>query len=53
MLLGDFSFGKKCVCDIKEKEGEYGNKLYFYSCNGEWLMDSHCSCYDFVLFRVW
>ncbi len=32
--------GKKCVCDIKKRGGEYGSRLYFYHCNGKCLMDS-------------
>jgi hypothetical protein len=33
--------GKKFVCDIGEKGGEYGSKMYSYHCNGKWLMDFH------------
>jgi hypothetical protein len=25
--------GKKCVCDIGEKGGKYGNRMYSYYCN--------------------
>jgi hypothetical protein len=35
--------GKKCVCDIENRVGEYGSKLYFHNHNGKWLMDSHGS----------
>jgi hypothetical protein len=34
----------ECMCDSKERGGEYGSKLYFYSCNGKWLMDPQVSC---------
>ncbi len=43
----DFSmryFFWESVCDYRERGGEYANKLYFYSCNGKWLMDPQVSC---------
>jgi hypothetical protein len=33
--------GKKCVCDIGDKGGKYGNILYFDSCNEKWLKVYH------------
>ncbi len=39
MWLGEFSLGKKCVCDIKERGREQESKLYFHYCNGKLLMD--------------
>jgi hypothetical protein len=39
--------GKKCVCDIGDKGGKYGNILNFDSCNGKMVENiSYC----FVLF---
>jgi hypothetical protein len=32
------------VCDSRERGGKYESKLYFYSCNGKWLMDPQVSC---------
>ncbi len=33
------------VCDSRGRGGgEYGSKLYFYSCNRKWLMDPQVSC---------
>jgi len=43
----------KCVCDIGEKGGDYGNRMYSYYCNGKWLIDFHVSCWCLVLLRVW
>ncbi len=34
-----FSKGKRGVCDIEERGGEYGSKLHCYSCNAKWLMN--------------
>jgi hypothetical protein len=45
--------GKKCVCDMGEKGGKYGNRMYSCHCNEKWLMDSHNSYWCLVLFRVW
>jgi len=33
--------GKKHVCDIEERGGEYGSKLYFHYRNGKRQMDFH------------
>jgi hypothetical protein len=41
-------FKKKCVCDIGERGGEYGSRMYFYHCNGKWLLDSHVSLLMFL-----
>ncbi len=29
------------MCDIEERGGKYGSKLYFHYCNGKSLMDFH------------
>jgi hypothetical protein len=39
-----FSKGKRGVCDIEERGGEYGSKLHCYSCNAKWLTNFHDSC---------
>jgi len=39
-----------CLFDIEEKKGKYGNKMYYYHCNGKWLMDSHGSLLMFLLY---
>jgi len=28
-------FGKECVCDIVDRGGESGSKMYSYHCNGK------------------
>ncbi len=41
--------GKKCVCEIEDKGGKYGNILYFDSCNRKWLKVYHIV---FILFYL-
>jgi hypothetical protein len=40
---------KKCVCDIQNKGGKYGNILYFDSCNEKWFEIYHIG---FILFYL-
>jgi hypothetical protein len=47
MWLEEFSWGKKCVCDIKNRGGKCGSILYFDSCNGKLL-----KMYHIVLFYL-
>jgi len=42
--------GKKCVHDIGERRGEYGNIMYFYNCDEKWLMDFHGSLLMFLFY---
>ncbi len=39
----------KCVCDIGDRGGKYGNILYFDSCDGKWLKIYH---FFFILFNL-
>jgi hypothetical protein len=41
--------GKKCVCDIGMRGGNYGSRMYSYHCNGKWLMDFHGSLLIFFV----
>jgi hypothetical protein len=36
--------GKKCVCDIRDRDGKYGNILNFDSCNGK-MVESNSYCF--------
>jgi len=39
----------KCVCDIGDRGGKYGNILYFDSCDKKWLKVYHIF---FILFDL-
>ncbi len=43
-----FFLGKKCVCDIGEKGGEYGSRMYSYHYNGKWLKDLNVFCVNLL-----
>jgi len=47
-----FFLGKKCVCDMGERGGEYGSRMYSYHCNAKWLTNSHSFCWCLVLLRI-
>jgi hypothetical protein len=49
-MVWNVVLGKKCVCDIKEKKKKYGNRTYFYHCNGKSLMDFHGSLLMFLFY---
>ncbi len=37
----------------RRRGGKYGDKLYFYSCNGKWLRDFQISCRYLVSFGIY
>jgi hypothetical protein len=40
--------GKKCVCEIENRDEKYGNSLYFDSCNKK-MVENISHCFYFVL----
>jgi hypothetical protein len=41
------------VWNHRRRGGKYGDKLYFYSCNGKWLKDFQVSCKYLVSFGIY
>jgi hypothetical protein len=48
-VVKKFFLGKKCVCEIEDRGGKYGNILYFDSYNRKWLKVYHII---FILFYL-
>ncbi len=47
--LGKLSWGRNVYLTLERKK-EYGNRTYYYHCNGKWLMDFHGSLLMFLFY---